>query len=272
MGDDNNGKTLALITTFDANYEQMGRMGLYSLERCAAKHGFDAFKPTFAPEGRPAAWAKIPAILETFDRGYAFALWVDSDAIYVDSDANPLDLVREGKDLYLVRYQTPTKLSPNSGVMLVRNSDWSRSFLQKLWSLERYIDHKWWEQVALIHCLCAPEFEEEGIGCEPDAVAQSKVEWIDKRWNNIPYAFHVDSKTCCPVIRHYAGEGRQIREEEMRLDLAIMEKKAHWKPGILLTRLKRVLRTRHVAKVESRWEGWVHFGLEALGWRGPLPR
>lgn len=272
MGDDNNGKPLALITTFDANYMRFGRMCLHSLEGCAAKHGSDAFKPTFAAEGRPASWAKIPAIIEAFDRGYEFALWVDSDAIYVDPDENPLDLVREGKDLYLVRHQTPLNLRPNCGVMLFRNSDWSRSFLKKLWDMERYIDHGWWEQAALIHCLCAPEFIEDKIGCEPDAVAQSKVEWIDKRWNNIPYAFHVDSKTCCPVIRHYAGDGRQIKEEEMRLDLAITEKKARWKPGNLRTRFKRVFRTRHVAKVESRWEGWVHLFLGTQGRRGPLPR
>ena len=73
----------------------------------------------------------------------------------------------------------------NSGVMLTRSSDWSRAFLDQVWALDRYSEHPWRENAAVLDLL--------GYGLDP-ARQVRPTSWlrltklIDPRWNSIELA------------------------------------------------------------------------------------
>ena len=107
-----------------------------TFEAYAALHGYDLVLSTepIAPE-RPPAWQKIALARRLLD-SYEDVLWVDADAIFLDISRDVADLVRPGKDLYLVEHvwEGGRARSANTGVFLIRATDWSRRFLDRVWA------------------------------------------------------------------------------------------------------------------------------------------
>jgi galactosyl transferase GMA12/MNN10 family len=159
-----------------------------TFEAYAALHGFDLRFSTelLAPE-RPPAWSKIALVRDLLER-YDEVLWVDADAIFVDISKDIADLLRPDKDLYLVEHlyeEDDSWRSANTGVFLVRSSDWSRRFFERVWAAEQYIDHPWWENAAVLDLL--------GYELSPDLSPPRKlrstefdshVELIGLEWNS----------------------------------------------------------------------------------------
>jgi hypothetical protein len=66
--------------------------------------------------------------------------------------------------------------------MLLRSCAWSRAFLDQVWALDRYAEHPWWENAAVLDLL--------GYGREPARLVQptswlQRTKLIDPRWNSI---------------------------------------------------------------------------------------
>jgi hypothetical protein len=130
------------------------------IETYAAEVGAD-FRCDSLQGDRPASWNKIPALLLALQE-YDEVLWIDADVVVIRSD-NLFDNVPAEAWQALVEHRTGSrsirrpngflKLSresriPNCGVWLVRKA--MLPVLEKVWGLERYVEHPWWEQAALI--------------------------------------------------------------------------------------------------------------------------
>ena len=76
-------------------------------------------------------------------------LWIDADAVIVDSSRDIADELAPDRFLGLVRHGDV----PNTGVMLLRSGDLARDLLDRTWSATRLIDHPWWENAALLDAL-----------------------------------------------------------------------------------------------------------------------
>jgi hypothetical protein len=126
-------------------FEPIAAITRPGLERLASIHGLALECSNEIPSDRPPSWHKIRVIERLFDQGYEFVLWIDADAAPVNYDPSPVDLIRDGKDLYLVKHTIGGNEVPNMGVFLIRNSQWSRQLLRQMWDQDRYIHHKWWE-------------------------------------------------------------------------------------------------------------------------------
>ena len=167
---------------------------------------------------RPPAWRKITLVLELLERGHEFVLWTDADSVFVGFERDILDEVRPGKDLYLVEHTHPAFLDskvPNCGVMLVRNSDWSRALFQRIWDMTEYVTHNWWENAALIHLFGYRALLGEGPHA-PDPALLERVRFLDDIWNQHPEI----SPPGEGMIRHYAGMGADLRRTGLRRDAA----------------------------------------------------
>ena len=198
-------------TLYDAPFAYLGDLALSTLIQYARHHGFDLAHADSAPSDRPLPWHKILMIDELFRCGYECVFWMDADAILLDLQQDIRDILEAGKDFYLVRHRMDGRETPNTGVMLARNTPWTRSLLKQIWAQDQYIDHAWWENAALIHLLCGSEFADADIVNRGEPLSQEKIKWLDEAWNVLPRF----SKTSRCHVKHFAGESPEIRRAGM---------------------------------------------------------
>jgi hypothetical protein len=165
--------------------------------------------------GRPPAWAKVPFIRELLD-DYEWILWIDSDAVFVDLEADIGAEQEPCSDLYLVehRWGSPPQTPPNTGVLMIRSSDWSRELLDAMWDREALIDHVWWENAALMELL---GYSLSPARLQEPTALMSKVKFLDLAWNTL----WIDSVPK-PRINHYAGLAIEQRREHILTDVAAL--------------------------------------------------
>jgi hypothetical protein len=175
---------------------------------------------------RPRPWHKVSLIRSLFEAGYEFVLWVDADAVVVDPRPDVRDCILPTKHLYLVRHWINGRFVPNTGVMLLRNCDWTRELLRQLWDLEQYADHPWWENAAFLHLFYRDEFAHMDIVNQGELWSQEPLMWISERWNFLSRV----STEGPPVIRHFAGTKYRRRLKRMMLN-------THW-PHHLYSRVR----------------------------------
>jgi hypothetical protein len=198
------------------DYVDLLRISSVTFRAYAERYGYDLFLSTdwLAPDRAP-AWSKVLLVRRLLDE-YDEVLWVDADAIFVDISKDIGDLIKDGKDLYLVEHvwEGGQKRSANSGVFLIRSSDWSRRLLDDLWSAEQFVNHPWWENAALLDML---GYELPADVSHPRKVRstelEARVELVGLEWNSTGG----ESLAAHPRIRH---RGRRPLPELKRQLLA----------------------------------------------------
>lgn len=105
---------------------------------------------------RPHAWSKIKLILK-YIRDYDYLVWIDADAYIMNQDIRLEDIIRDtcmDKNICIAR---DNKL-PNTGVIFIKCTDWSKSFFEKVYSKTDFIHADNWEQCAIIDMYDKNEF------------------------------------------------------------------------------------------------------------------
>lgn len=121
---------IAVVSMWDEG--QSGLAAITSPNKAAycRRHGYDWLPRTsgFAP-GRPVAWSKIPFIRDALaDHDWVF--WSDVDSLVMDPSVPLESLLQTQADLVI----TEDVNGINSGSFLLRRCEWSRAFLDALWS------------------------------------------------------------------------------------------------------------------------------------------
>jgi hypothetical protein len=89
----------------------------------------------------------------------------------------------------------------NSGVMLIRVTDWSRHFFSRVWEVGQ-LSHHWFDQPTILHLLGYDSCL--GFGPDrPDEPNRSRLAHLDTVWNSIPGIATAPEA----IIHHYAGAG-----------------------------------------------------------------
>ncbi len=150
-------------------YEALGRLAIVNRRRYCERHGYRFISEVLIARDRPACWAKIPALLEALET-HPWVLWADSDTIVfaeerrVEELCDPeYDLVVQSHDEFFRFRGIPpdvgrNRMPINTGVFLIRASEWSRKFLQRAYDQTQFIagDEVWngvGEQEAMIALL-----------------------------------------------------------------------------------------------------------------------
>lgn len=177
-------------------HERLLRLAARSFRPFADRHGYDLHLHTRPVDGtRPAPWSKIPILQDLLGR-YESVLWLDSDLVIVDG--------RE--DLPATAFMALVDHAghmPNTGVWHLRRSAATHEFLELVWAQEDLIDHRWWENQAVVRLLDQPRWRE-------------RTDFLDPRWNVIP-----DVAVAHPRIRHYPGYKVRTRAALMARDLLL---------------------------------------------------
>ena len=213
-----------LCTSATGPFADLLKVSLPTFESYARRHQWDVFVGTEdRADGRPTSWAKVPLISELLGR-YDLLMWVDADAVIVDESVDLASELRRRKHLYLVEHQhAPTgEVTANAGVMMLRAGRWTQRLLAAIWAQADLIDHRWWENAALMRLL--------GYRIDPQPAARvrrtrwlKRVRFLDVAWNSMPH-WH-GSPT--PRITHYASLPLEERRRRMLADAA----GAQWREG-----------------------------------------
>jgi hypothetical protein len=220
---------LILATAYDDDFAPMGDIAATRLRAWAERLGAKVHVERKLTIDRPPAWNKVVLIRTLLSQGHDWVVWVDADALVRRLDGDLRTEIREGKDLYLslhhqwvhpmpgmaVRFEVP-----NTGVMLLRRSDWTLDFLERVWAADQWITHPWWENAAVIDLMGYHRLLESSAVNAPRAEIMGRVHWLDWSWNSVPgECNHPD-----PHILHYTRRGNfEERLAEMRAALTKIE-------------------------------------------------
>ena len=196
----------------------MLQLGAPTLAAYARRWGWDLVISTEnMSEGRPVPWAKLRLLQRLLVR-YETVLWVDADALFVSMDRDIEADPGATADVAVVRHPLSWHVVPvpNTGVILVRRSDWSHEFLNRCWHEARFIHHRWWENAAFLSLLGYEFDEERVIGMRPTPEFD-RVGFLDLAWNSLPGFCEADN----PSVNHYttAAGDFELRLTSMAADL-----------------------------------------------------
>jgi len=222
---------ICITTGFNKGYKPIGELCLKSIKKYAKKFGHDVEIGNEYFQIEEPHIAKLIMILDLFERGYEYVMWVDADAIFIDYEQDILKEIDEGKDLYLVKHNYKGTEIANTGVMLIKNSMWSFHLLRDIvikYREGKMKKHAWFENgllneaigyywmpknfiLKLLFLKLGLKFQRENKYKEEYF---SNIKWLDNKWNYLVYENMGDCEDV--VIVHYANQDNRDILKEMK--------------------------------------------------------
>lgn len=192
---------------------------LPAMQRFATRHGYDLVVGQGDSGGRPAPWAKITLIQRLLPM-YESVLWVDADVLIVKDDAD-LPELPDGAFQAMVEQQSSGSVA-NTGVWLLRSCDAARDFLSEVWAQTSRINHRWWEQTAVLDLMGYEGFPDDpgtdGITRHATRTeAYEGTHFLPPEWNSLylPYLRDVED----PRFWHFAAMDNRARVLAMEVEM-----------------------------------------------------
>ena len=161
-------------------WREIASLTVPRMKNYAGRHGYDFEVYEFTGEiTRAASWKKLLAIASEFEIADE-VLWLDADVLIVDGSEDIAFDFQPGMSQAMVRHSSPEGDVPNAGVWFL-----DRRMLGTLMACamdDRFVNHKWWEQAAI---LCRMGFEERDGMCHhktPTPLYRA-THWLDESWN-----------------------------------------------------------------------------------------
>ena len=123
------------------DFDALEQISFPNQQRYAKKHGYVWNDSSHLVDpSRPPAWSKLLAVQALLQPNSHcdWVLWLDADVVIMNSNIRLENLVPADPDIMLIATYD-RKFTANSGVWLLRNSDWSRQFLHDWWNLKAWV-------------------------------------------------------------------------------------------------------------------------------------
>ena len=164
------------MLTFECDPGKYREIGDPNKQKYCDKHGYDFLSYTEPLSDRHPGWEKflyIDKVLNETD--YDWVFWVDYDAFIINSDIRIENFIHEDKDLVICH----DDIGINSGVELVKNSEWSKWLYKDAWDYEKYgNDHD-----NMVTMTLGPDFGKlEGRKSTFAGLEQSNLQTIIGQW------------------------------------------------------------------------------------------
>lgn len=103
---------------------------------------------------RHSAWERLPLLLDNISK-FDYLIWIDADAFFYKNANNILDIINENKDVNFIFSNDIGNLNINTGIFIVKNSQYSIDFLTK-WAYDEELYNNnpypyWWDQGVLVN-------------------------------------------------------------------------------------------------------------------------
>lgn len=145
-----------------AEYEEMLKIAYPTFYKYCIKYQHDLVIPSY--EGvkvicknfgwdysRPISWLKVP-IIKNLLYDFDYVLWIDCDVIITNKAPDIFKYTDKlVSQMFVIHRDLHEGFVPNCGVWLVSNNN--IEFLDQIWNQSQYINHHWWEQMAVIDLM-----------------------------------------------------------------------------------------------------------------------
>ena len=122
---------IGIVSMWDENQASLGEVTAPNKAAYCCRHGYSWLPQTAGfVAARPIAWSKIYFLRQLLPQ-YDWLMWSDVDSLITNPAIALEHLVDQPADLLITR----DHIGVNSGSFLLRNTAWSRSFLDALWDL-----------------------------------------------------------------------------------------------------------------------------------------
>lgn len=187
-----------------------------TFEGWARRHGYDLdLRVTSPSPQRPPSWGKVRVVAERLDT-HDVVIWLDADTVVVDPAHDLAALVSRRKPLALVAHRYHGQTVPNLGVFVLRSTRSTRKLLADLWAMDQYLQHRWWENAALLDLL-GYDISSEPIRMGRPTRLNKRIVQLDVAWNSIDL-----DPSPTPIVKHYPGLSNDERRRRMLEDVASM--------------------------------------------------
>lgn len=236
------------------------------------QHGYD-FK--CLREGfdntRPYVWGKLKFIQEQLAE-YEWVVWIDTDCLITNPNFSLESIIQKypNKELLVAEEVFPSRKNPNTGVLFVKNTDFSKQFLKDWYSQTSFIGSVWEDQSALHDMLQKQTYPE--IALCPQKQFNSM--YINHTWSDGDFILHLAGLKCNypnlnkpDVLKEYA---LKIRQKE----IIVKEKYLHeYFDKVYMVNLKDRTDRANQMKVECDKIGLQYTRFEAINSRHiPIPK
>jgi galactosyl transferase GMA12/MNN10 family len=140
-------RRVTVLTAYDQAFAAVGDISRANKECYCRRHGYtfrcrtDQFDAS-----RPPAWSKVLFLLEELAAS-DWVFWSDADSLVMNSAVPVTWFLDDAYDLII---SADCFNGLNTGNFFVKNSAWSRSFLETVYRQEQFIHHPFWENAAVI--------------------------------------------------------------------------------------------------------------------------
>jgi galactosyl transferase GMA12/MNN10 family len=128
------------------NFDAIGGLLRDNHVRYTDRHGYQyTYREKPVDPTRPPAWSKIRAVQEelmTPGRGCEWVMWLDADAVIMNSTIPVESLLRLAEPDADLIVTPDRRFGVSSGVWLIKNSDWSKRFLEEWWNMRSFVRAK----------------------------------------------------------------------------------------------------------------------------------
>lgn len=173
---------IGILTLHDRAFESVAKRTLPNKILYARRQGYSLLvERDLSDPTRNASWNKIPAIrrhLTHFD----WIFWSDVDSLFTNFEIRLEGLIDLTRDLVFPSDSgkeggfpgnNPGQPRINASHFLIRSSPWSQEFLDHVYQRTEFLDHKWWEQKAMMHVLETEPEHRRRVRTLPDRVMKS---------------------------------------------------------------------------------------------------
>lgn len=163
-------------------YEDMSKMTYPLIEKYAKKYNADCKLIKFEETERPASWEKIP-LIQNYLKEYDIVLWIDSDIVIINDSVDIFNLIQDDKIQYMVQHYVMDFVVPNAGMWMLKRE--MLEYLDTIWNNNKYLNHGWWEQAALIE-LMGFEVSPYRADLKNPTKLYHKTKLLEQKWNHHP--------------------------------------------------------------------------------------
>jgi len=143
---------IKIISAYTSDYQEIINITQPILSNYCSYHFLDynIYRIDETYYNRPPAWAKIDLLTKESDNvNTKYLMWIDADTIILNCSYDLINLIEPNKYIYICKDDNHI----NSGVFIIKNNDFTKELLSKIWSMEHFIEHYWWEQAAFINLV-----------------------------------------------------------------------------------------------------------------------
>ena len=220
------------------NFNSLLDMTWPNKEAYAKKHGYYLFDESDSLDtSRPPSWSKIRAAQRLLEEEACdWVFWLDADTVVMNSNKKIEDFLpsETGKDLLITEQKGG---SYNAGAWLIRNTEWSREFLNHWWNMETFVKPKGLsvsgDNDALKHYLTkemTKEYFEEHILVPPRCTFNSVTVFLppqeaaamtQEKIKQQEWYMHLEKYHKGDFIAHVAGKNNKIDTTALLLKDAV---------------------------------------------------